>query len=347
MAPPVDEKTKREPTSAAAMMRFSEPRMLIWASSSGSRTERLTLTWAARWTMPSGRRLRTRWAASGERTSTRSKRAAGLTLASRPPDRSSTTTTSSPRAQSASVVCDPMNPAPPVTRTRICGPSLGTSENEPASGWRWSQVRVVVDGDAGGAVDGQVVGDHLTRHRSLAAARDGQVGVREVRGSYPAGRAAAGDLVAVGAAAGARVNQRVHRDVVVLPAAEHPGSAAALIVEAGAGDVGEGELHSAGGHVPGAGGEVAALVGAGVLVGAIARRRAAVLGGRVVGRHGAGVGRGAPADCGGAGLGVGRLTALGDACAARVVRCAVGRHRRAVGAAATADAHVGVVEDLG
>src|SRR6266513_605744 len=43
--------------------------------------------------------------------------ARGFTLARSPVERSSTTVTRSPRAISASTMCEPMKPAPPVTRT--------------------------------------------------------------------------------------------------------------------------------------------------------------------------------------------------------------------------------------
>src|SRR5438034_5390925 len=49
-----------------------------------------------------------------------------------PVERSSMTTTSSPRSSIASERCDPMNPAPPVMRTRMNGEERSTSAAQEA-----------------------------------------------------------------------------------------------------------------------------------------------------------------------------------------------------------------------
>src|ERR1041385_2442843 len=54
---------------------------------------------------------------SASRTSITRSSARGFTFARLPVERSSTTVTRSPRAINASAMCEPMNPAPPVTRT--------------------------------------------------------------------------------------------------------------------------------------------------------------------------------------------------------------------------------------
>src|SRR5262249_54514922 len=55
--------------------------------------------------------------------------AAVSSRASWPADRSSTTGTSSPLVSRASVICEPMNPAPPVTSTRmVVDPSTGQDD---------------------------------------------------------------------------------------------------------------------------------------------------------------------------------------------------------------------------
>src|SRR5215211_1708530 len=94
------------------------------ASKAGSATDLRTSIWAARWKTTSGRTRSNRSAtASLSRMSSSDSRAPFPNACSRfswrPVERASATTTSSPRSSMASTRCEPMNPAPPVTRARM------------------------------------------------------------------------------------------------------------------------------------------------------------------------------------------------------------------------------------
>src|SRR6476620_1890735 len=122
MAPPVEARTKRSmPACRADSSRLRVPPTLTPTSKTGSDTERRTPIWAARWKTTSGCRV---WKTSAiAAASVMSASTSSAPLASawsrfsrRPVDRSSTTTTGSPRSTSASTRWEPMKPAPPVTR---------------------------------------------------------------------------------------------------------------------------------------------------------------------------------------------------------------------------------------
>src|ERR1051326_1223768 len=86
------------------------PTTLISASPAGSATDLRTSTCAASCTTTSQ-------SAAASRMSITCSSARGFTFAREPVERSSTMLTRSPRAISASTMCEPMKPAPPVTRT--------------------------------------------------------------------------------------------------------------------------------------------------------------------------------------------------------------------------------------
>ena len=117
--PPVDVKITRVCASLAfnASMRLRVPRMLIAASVTGSATLFLTSIWPAKCVTTSKRLSRTSSANSCEFTPICRNRALSGTFGRFPVERSSTTVTSNPRARKRSATCEPMNPAPPVTRT--------------------------------------------------------------------------------------------------------------------------------------------------------------------------------------------------------------------------------------
>ena len=120
---------RRAPARTAASRRFTVPTTLVNASIRGSRTETATLDWAARWTTTSGRHHSTTAAPAGEQTSEtntssrlRPERNAASRAGGVPTDRSSMTATLIPSASSRGTRCEPMNPAPPVTRTLMPPP---------------------------------------------------------------------------------------------------------------------------------------------------------------------------------------------------------------------------------
>src|SRR5688500_11824752 len=89
------------------------------ASCAGRSTDTRTLAWAARWKHASGlTSSKMASTASLSRTSATARRTCSFRFSRRPLERSSTTSTSSPRATSASTTCEPMKPAPPVTIAR-------------------------------------------------------------------------------------------------------------------------------------------------------------------------------------------------------------------------------------
>src|SRR4051794_14561946 len=100
------------------------PPTLTAASKPGSATARRTSIWAARWKITSGAA-----AATSAATRSRSRTSASCSTAPRPSapsrferrpvERSSSTSTASPRASRASTRLEPMKPAPPVTRAFI------------------------------------------------------------------------------------------------------------------------------------------------------------------------------------------------------------------------------------
>src|SRR5919109_2345191 len=117
MAPPVEEKTTSLPWRLAASSTLTVPSTLIAPSLAGSAVARRTSTCAARWKHSSGR-ASSNTSSSGSRMSASTSRTPSGTCSRLPLERSSTTTTSSPRASSASTMCEPMKPAPPVTTAR-------------------------------------------------------------------------------------------------------------------------------------------------------------------------------------------------------------------------------------
>src|SRR5262249_31797365 len=102
-----------EPAARAASSTRTVPTTLTAASWSGRRTEVWTSACAARWNTTSAAP-----ASIPSRMSPSTNLAAGWRKSRLPEERSSTTTTSSPRPTSASTRLDPMKPAPPVTTAR-------------------------------------------------------------------------------------------------------------------------------------------------------------------------------------------------------------------------------------
>src|ERR1022692_323036 len=143
-APPVEQNSTRTPAARAASSTLTVPTTLVCASRAGSATDTRTSICAARWQISSGRSCAT-IAATGSASVTLS--LCSVTRSSRgpvrPADRSSITDTSSPLASRASVRCEPIKPAPPVTSTRICvvyggapGPVCRLASSRPPGQWR-------------------------------------------------------------------------------------------------------------------------------------------------------------------------------------------------------------------
>src|SRR3989304_767380 len=107
---------RRTPNRRQLSSRLRQPRMFTLASNMGSATERLTAAWAARWATTSGRSASKRSPRRALRRSRRWKVAPGFTQAGLPVARLSNTVTACPARTNASTTCEPMNPAPPVTR---------------------------------------------------------------------------------------------------------------------------------------------------------------------------------------------------------------------------------------
>src|SRR6184192_1858380 len=101
------------PWRRAASSTLTVPSTFTCASCSGRSTATRTSTCAARWKQTSASRK-----SSGSRMSTTSSCAPSGTFSRLPRERSSRTSTSSPRVRSASTTCEPMKPAPPVTIAR-------------------------------------------------------------------------------------------------------------------------------------------------------------------------------------------------------------------------------------
>src|SRR5215831_6828329 len=119
-APPEEANSTRAPTCRAASSTLTVPTTFTCASSAGESTDARTSICAARWhTSSAPDPSITAARAPGSVTLTFCSCTRGSSRPSRPDDRSSATTTSSPLATSASATCEPMNPAPPVTRTRM------------------------------------------------------------------------------------------------------------------------------------------------------------------------------------------------------------------------------------
>src|SRR3990172_97811 len=110
---------RRTPNRRQLSSRLRPPRMFTLASNMGSATERLTAAWAARWATTSGRSASKRSPRRALRRSRRWKVAPGFTQAGLPVARLSNTVTSCPSRTNASTTCEPMNPAPPVTKILI------------------------------------------------------------------------------------------------------------------------------------------------------------------------------------------------------------------------------------
>src|SRR5450759_125916 len=105
------------------------PSILTAAYSPGISNDSRTLTNAARWLTYSGRaRANTSSNAPMSRRSACKREALGLTFSARPWTRLSTTKTSWYAASKASTTCEPINPAPPVTRIRLIELSLLMSQ---------------------------------------------------------------------------------------------------------------------------------------------------------------------------------------------------------------------------
>src|SRR3954451_666707 len=129
MAPPVDANTNRStPASAAPRSISNVPRALISKFSTGSATDSTTDPNAARWITRSTPRV-ARATASGSRMSptTRSISRSGGSSSREPRTRLSKTRTSCEESSCRSRFA-PMNPAPPVTRTRLIGACLLAGE---------------------------------------------------------------------------------------------------------------------------------------------------------------------------------------------------------------------------
>jgi hypothetical protein len=121
--PPVEASTKRRaPAALAASRTVAVPATLIITSWAGSSTDRRTPIWAARWTTTSGCSASiSACIAAPSTTSAWCSSTPARRFSRRPVERSSTTATSCPSSSSASTTCEPMKPAPPVTRIRMSG----------------------------------------------------------------------------------------------------------------------------------------------------------------------------------------------------------------------------------
>src|ERR1700730_15041640 len=139
-APPEEANSTRAPAIRAASRTLTIPTTLTCASSAGAATEERTSICEARWQISSGRTWLTT-AVSGPASVMLSLCSVAWSSrrAARPADRSSITATSSPRVRNASVRCDPMTPAPPVTSTRmlkilVVGACLAEVDDLPGGG---------------------------------------------------------------------------------------------------------------------------------------------------------------------------------------------------------------------
>src|SRR5690625_5063193 len=111
--------TSRTSALAQAASTLASPAMLSCQYISGFSTDSPTCLWAAKWITESAPAARIRKAsfsrASGRVTSS-SNSSAPSVRRRRPVERSSTTTTSCPCSSRSRTTCDPMYPAPPITR---------------------------------------------------------------------------------------------------------------------------------------------------------------------------------------------------------------------------------------
>src|SRR5699024_6049265 len=111
--------TSRTSALAQAASTLARPAMLSCQYISGFSTDSPTCLWAAKWITESAPEARIRKAsfsrASGRVTSS-SNSSAPSVRRRRPVERSSTTTTSCPCSSRSRTTCDPMYPAPPITR---------------------------------------------------------------------------------------------------------------------------------------------------------------------------------------------------------------------------------------
>src|SRR5512140_2547751 len=112
---------------------FTRPRMLICASAPGSSTEWRTSICAACWFSTSKRPVATARRASADRTSALISSTPRGTFEALPRERSSSAVTSQPASRYASAMWDPMNPAPPATRTRPLMRSVSASHRSVVS----------------------------------------------------------------------------------------------------------------------------------------------------------------------------------------------------------------------
>src|SRR5438270_81248 len=175
MAPPEDANTKRrQPESTAAFSIATVLTTLRTASPAGSRSERETPAYAARWRMTSGRNAITAAAAAGVVISTRASSTPAGSGSPHPWRRSSMTRTRLPADASRRMVWRPMNPAPPVTRTRA-GAGAGIRPPSPPR----SNAELAAAGLAAPASDRRDRGGHR-----------GRAGDGAVRRRSPARRAA-------------------------------------------------------------------------------------------------------------------------------------------------------------
>ena len=110
--------TRRTPASRASVSTLSVPSTFAAFDARGSATERATAPSAPRWkttSTPATARATTAASATEPRISS----AAGSRFSSRPVERSSSTRTVWPSSRRPSTRCDPMKPAPPVTRASM------------------------------------------------------------------------------------------------------------------------------------------------------------------------------------------------------------------------------------
>ena len=139
MAPPLEAKTICvTPQARAAWARRIVPITFTSASKTGSSTDLRTSICAAWWRIVSTFSAPRRASKSNVRRSPSTNRAFAGTRSRTPVERSSRIVTRDPAARKASARCEPMNPAPPVTRTErvsgIMAPRIAMGEPKPLPG---------------------------------------------------------------------------------------------------------------------------------------------------------------------------------------------------------------------